>query len=221
MKPALRKSLLIGGGAIGGVAVLLALLILFFNTGTGRRSIEWIVPKATGGQVTLHGLGGRFPESLRVARLELRDDMGLWLTADAVALDWAPLAYLWNTVSVENVTAQRIDVLRRPVSKTTSEGSTPHIVVNALKVDRLNVAAAVAWRAASVTLSGKIDYVSLDDAHIDIAAQRLDAPGIYRVKADISKDAVSGHADIRGDGTHRRRIAGRCARHGRSGGAQG
>jgi translocation and assembly module TamB len=197
MNPNIRKALWIGGGAIGGVAMLLALLILFGNTGMGRRTIEWAVPKLTGGQVTLRGLDGRFPESLRVARLEVRDDKGLWLTADDVALDWAPLAYLWNTVSIENVTARQIDVLRRPVSEERSEGAAPHIEVDALKIDRLNVAAAVAWRAASVTLSGKLDYASLDDARIDIAAQRLDAPGLYRVTADISKEAISGHVDIR------------------------
>ena len=142
------------------------------------------MPELTGGQVTLRGLGGRFPESLRVARLEVRDDKGLWLTADDVALDWAPLAYLWNTVSVENVAARRIDILRRPIVKKSSEGSSPHIVVDALKVDRLNVTAAVAWRAASVTLSGKLDYASLDEARIDIVAQRLDAPGVYRMTGE-------------------------------------
>ena len=197
MNPHIRKALWIGGGATGGVAMLLALLILFANTAIGQRTIEWAVPELTGGQVTLRGLGGRFPESLRVARLEVRDDKGLWLTADDVALDWAPLAYLWNTVSVENVSARRIDILRRPIAKKSSEGSSPHILVDALKVDRLNVTAAVAWRAASVTLSGKLDYASLDEARIDIVAQRLDAPGVYRVNADISRDRISGHVDIR------------------------
>lgn len=197
MNPMLRRILLIGGGAIGGIAVLFALLILFFNTGVGQSSLEWLVPKITGGQVTLRGLDGRFPENLRVARLEVRDGKGLWLTADDVALQWAPLAYLWNTISVENVAARQIDVLRRPVSEKTSEGSSPHIEVDALKIDRLNVTAAVAWRAASVTLSGKLDYASLDEACIDIAAQRLDAPGTYRVNANISEAGISGHIDIR------------------------
>ncbi|HVP84406.1 MAG TPA: translocation/assembly module TamB domain-containing protein [Rhizomicrobium sp.] len=197
MNPAIRKSLLIGGGAMGAAAMLLALIIVFGNTGMGRHSIEWLVPRLSGGQVTLKGLGGRFPENLRVSRLEVRDDKGLWLTADDVAVDWAPLAYLWNKIEIDNVTARQIDVLRRPVETSTSEGEGPHIEIAALKVDRLNVAEAVAWRKASITVAGKLDYASLNQARIDIAAQRLDGPGTYRVDLDISPEAISGSADIR------------------------
>jgi len=197
MNARLRTSLLIGGGAVGALAMLLALVIVFANTGIGQRSIEWLVPKLSDERVTLKGLGGRFPENLRMARLEVRDDKGLWLTADDVALDWAPLAFLWNRIEIHNVTARQIDVLRRPVETSSSEGPGPHIVIGALKVDRLNVTQAVAWRAASITVSGKLDYASLDEARIDIAAKRLDGPGTYRIDLDISEATISGMADIR------------------------
>lgn len=198
MDPRLRKSLWIGGGAVGAVVALVLLALAFGNTGIGQRTIEWAVPRLTSNQVSLRGLDGRFPDSLRLAHLDVRDDTGaVWLTAEDVELDWSPLDFLWSKVKVENVTARRIDVLRRPVSKDSAGNSDLHIQVDALRVDRLNVAAAVAWRAASVSLAGKLDYLSLDDARIDVAAQRLDAPGVYRVNANISKAGISGTVDIR------------------------
>jgi len=197
MSPAIRKTLWIGGCAIGALMALVLLVLGFGNTGPGRRTIEWAVPRLTGDQVTLHGLDGRFPDSLRVARLEVRDKKGVWLTANDVALDWSPIDLLWNKVKAEHATARRIDVLRRPVEDRTSKSSDLHIQVDALGIDRLNVSAAVAWRAASVRLSGKVDYLSLDNARINVAAQRLDGPGIYRVDANISEAGISGTVDIR------------------------
>ncbi len=197
MNANLRKAMLASGGTIGAVAMLLALVILFGNTAMGQRSIEWLVLRLTDGQVTLNGLDGRFPEGPRVRRLELRDSKGLWLTADDVAVDWAPLAYLWNKIEIKSIAARQIDVLRRPVETAGSEGQGPHIEIGALNIKRLNVTEAVAWRPASITLSGKIDYRSLDDARIDIAARRLDGPGTYRIDFDVSKAAISGSADIR------------------------
>ncbi|HEY4125900.1 MAG TPA: hypothetical protein VGM36_14865, partial [Rhizomicrobium sp.] len=197
MNPIVRKTLWIGGSIFGAVAALVLLLLVFGNTGPGQRTIEWAVPRLTDNQVSLRGLDGRFPDSLRVAHAEVRDDKGVWLIVNDVALDWSPLDFLWNKVKIENVTARQIDVLRRPVQKDTGESSDLHIQIDALRIDRVNVAAAVAWRAASVSLSGKADYISLDDARIDIAAQRLDAPGVYRVDANISEAGISGTIDIR------------------------
>jgi len=197
MTPMLRKALLIIGSVVGGFVLLVALLIIFANTGPGRRSIEWAVPKLTDGEVRLSGLSGRFPASLRVDALEVRDVKGPWLRADGVALDWSPLALVWNSVSVAKLTARRIDVARRPISQTKSESSDTHIRIGALAIEQLDLGAELAGRAARVKLSGKVDYRSLDEARIDVAAERLDAPGIYRVDVTIAGGAINGMVDVR------------------------
>jgi translocation and assembly module TamB len=83
---------------IGAAAVLLSLpillcaaLLVLANTDRGRRLIEHYTEQLTDGQVLLQGLAGRFPDRLRLARLELRDPQGLWLTAEQVQLNWWPL----------------------------------------------------------------------------------------------------------------------------------
>ncbi len=197
MTPTLRKTLWIGGGVVGAVAGLVVAATLFANTGPGRRSLEWAVPKLTDGEVRLSGLAGRFPDSLRVGSLQVRDAKGEWLRAQNVTLDWSPLSLLWNTVNVSRATARQIDIARAPVSEKTSESSDTHIRVAALSIKRLNLGAALAGRAASVTLSGKVDYVSLDDAQISVTAERLDAPGIYRIDGTIANGGINGTVDLR------------------------
>src|ERR1700691_3322800 len=83
---------------IGAAAVLLSLpillcaaLLVLANTDRGRRSIEHYTEQLTEGGVLLQGLAGRFPDRLRLARLELRDPQGLWLTAEQVQLNWSPV----------------------------------------------------------------------------------------------------------------------------------
>ncbi len=197
MMAKLKKAAWIIGSVVGTLGAVLIVLLVFANTGPGRRTIEWLLPRLTDGQVTAQGISGRVPDSLGVAHLQLHDAKGVWLTADDAAIDWSPIDVIWNKVKVETIAAKRIDVLRRPVQQQTAQNSDLHIQIDALQFDRVDVAPAVAWRKASVTLSGKVDYVSLDDARIDIAARRLDAPGAYRIDANITRSGISGMVDVR------------------------
>src|SRR5580658_8707171 len=93
---------------IAAAAVLLSLpillcaaLLLLGNTDRGRRMIEHYTEQLSGGQVLLQGLAGRFPDHLRLARLELRDPKGLWLTAEDVQLNWWPVPLLRHHVRAD------------------------------------------------------------------------------------------------------------------------
>jgi translocation and assembly module TamB len=59
---------------VGGVFALL-------NLDVGRRLVESQAESLTGGAVRIAGLSGRFPDALRIARLELRDADGAYFTA--------------------------------------------------------------------------------------------------------------------------------------------
>ena len=61
------------------------------NLAPGRNLLVKLVPSLTSGQVAIAGLGGRFPDALRVATVELRDTKGAYLTLHDVVLDWSPL----------------------------------------------------------------------------------------------------------------------------------
>ncbi len=76
------------GGIVAGLVVLLALILW---TPPGHRLIEWVVDKATGGEVIVEGLGGALPGSATARKIELRDADGTWLRITDVQVAWSPL----------------------------------------------------------------------------------------------------------------------------------
>ena len=70
----------------GGIVGLIVLLAVFVNTSPGRRTVVSLVGSLSDNRVTITGLSGSIPYSLRAERVEVRDDEGLWLIAEHVAL---------------------------------------------------------------------------------------------------------------------------------------
>ena len=179
--------------------VLVAIILVVANTGPGQRLIAHEVTTLTGGQIALTGLSGRFPDALRLAHAEIRDTKGTYVTLDGVVLDWSPLALIGGDASIQTLSADRIDVLRLPApappgppAKPSSGGfSLPvHVDVAALHVVRLDLGAPVAGVAATVRIDGTASVASLDEARADIAIERLDSPGTYKLNANISPAAI-------------------------------
>src|SRR5262245_53092782 len=129
----------IAGGALVVLVVVLALLV---NTGVGQRTIASLVEPITGGRVAVEGLSGSIPSSLRIRRVELRDDDGPWLVIDNAALDWSPFALLRNRVDVSRFEADRVAVMRLPKEEDESESSL-EVDVRELLIQRLETDAAV------------------------------------------------------------------------------
>ncbi len=65
----------------------------------GRHLIERQTASLTGGMVRIEGLAGRFPDALRVGRIEVSDSKGPYVTLTGVVLDWSPGKLLNRIVS--------------------------------------------------------------------------------------------------------------------------
>src|SRR5579862_3108172 len=177
------------------VTILLALLaiplmaiaaaLVTFNTPQGRYVLEVATEWVTRGTVRLEGLAGRFPDRLRLARLSIRDDRGAWLVADAVAADWSPLQFLHGRLRVERLTAQRVALLR-PASYSSShrrrqqapQTETQFELPFTIEVDRftlpeVDLAASLAGKATALDIEGGGFYRSLQQAALQVRAQRL------------------------------------------------
>src|SRR5580704_5643522 len=89
---------------LGGLAILVVLLVAGVvggsATGPGRTVIERLGPALSGGMVHLTGLSGWLFGASRIARLEVGDAHGPWLTIDGLSLDWSPLRLLGGTVMI-------------------------------------------------------------------------------------------------------------------------
>ena len=180
----------------GGIVGLIVLLAVFVNTGPGRRIVASLVGSLSDNRVTIIGLSGSIPYSLRAERVEVRDDEGLWLVAENIALDWSPFAALRNRVDVSRVEADRVAVLRIPADDSDDGGSNPAIDVRALRIARLETTAEVSKTAAAVAAQGSVRYASLDDWAADLTANRLDAMGSYQARASLENGVLTGTADI-------------------------
>ena len=198
---------------IGLAAVLLALpivlciaLLVLGNTDHGRRLIERSTERLSGGQVLLQGLAGRFPDQLRLSRLQLRDPQGLWLTAEELRLDWSPLPLIRRHARVALLQAARVALERAPAypsrePPSTSSGLWLHrLRVDRLDVQRLELGAPLTGDPVALRVTGSARISSWQQAAGQLSAQRLDdVPATYRLLAHIDATRVQGQLDLQED----------------------
>ncbi len=180
-------------------------LLAALNTGPGQRLAATEVTRLSGGMVVLSGLYGRFPDALRVARVEVRDAHGPWLVARDAALDWSPLALLRAEAQVARLGAASVAVARRPEAAPGAPAPAGgagggftlpvRVDVAALRVDRVEIAAGVAGAAAVLAVDGQAHLNSLWDGGVDLALRRLDAPGRYHARARFDGAGIAASLD--------------------------
>ncbi|HEY4210578.1 MAG TPA: translocation/assembly module TamB domain-containing protein [Steroidobacteraceae bacterium] len=173
-------------GSILGLALLLiAALLIVGNTVSGRRWIERTTASLTDGRVQLREIGGSFPSHLTLARLQLSDDRGVWLTAERIALDWSPFALLSRHVQVDKLEVDRLAIDRAPESKNdeknTSTPSVPHTDLARMAIHELDLGPQLAGSAVSLVVTADAHLRSLEDATAHLVAHRSSGLGSYEL----------------------------------------
>jgi translocation and assembly module TamB len=167
------------------LVVLVAALSAGANTDRGRAIVARLVPRLTGGLVTVRGLSGRLPDRLAAAEVSLRDKDGVWARIDGLSLDWSPLRLFAGVVGVDRLMAARIAVLRRPMPSSGGSSRMVPVDIENLHIGRLDLARTVTGTAASLAVDGSAALAVGGEAHVDLAAAGLDAPGNYRLRARL------------------------------------
>jgi translocation and assembly module TamB len=184
------------GGILLALLLLPVLLLLFANTQPGREALVRLTSRLTGDTVRLSGLTGRFPDALRAARVELRDARGDYATIDGLVLDWSPLELLHRRLVIDRLTAARIDAIRMPVSSSSSNSGVPvSVVLHELRVDRLDIGAALAGVSAAVALDGSGELTSETAFSGTADIRDLAAAGAYHLTGTM--DAARLQAELR------------------------
>lgn len=187
------------GAVLGAVIVLVILALVGANTPLGHRLLAAAAAKFSDGEITLGDIGGRFPDKLAVGTITLRDNDGIWATADGARLDWSPLALLRGDLHVMRLEAARIALQRLP-QQTASSSSTDtlpplQIDLDRLLVQQLELAPAVAGSAATLRLAGNAHILSLQRGSIALDAERVDAPGHYAINAVLDGEGINADAE--------------------------
>ena len=137
--------------------------------------------------VTVTGLDGALSSRATLQRLTVADDEGVWLTITGAVLDWNRSALLRGNLVVTQLTAETIEVARKPGTTTTDDLPTPEaqpfslpdlpvgITIDKLSVGRLSLAQPVAGIAADLTADGRLSLISgALDTKIEV--ERIDRP---------------------------------------------
>ena len=147
-------------------------------------------------RITISGISGALSSEASVASITIADREGVWLRIDNARLNWSRLALLRGNLSIQSLTAERIDFIRKPLpdnslpSPESSSFSLPELPL-AINLDRLDVAHLyfgqdIFGLASEVSLQGSLSLVdgSLTSS-FDI--QRLDGPGgIFTLRANYA-----------------------------------
>jgi translocation and assembly module TamB len=152
------------------LALLLALLILFagalvlLDTAPGHRFIVDRIARietASGLNIRVGRIEGSIFGKSRLKNVTVADGGGVFLTSPEIALEWAPGAWLYNSLHIDRLHARQVRLLRLPKLKPTGRkgpilpGFDIHI--GELAIDRLELAAAVTGRPRSGRVRGKAD----------------------------------------------------------------
>ncbi len=148
------------------IAILLGLvaaLLIALNTGPGKRFVvEQIVnyKMENGLKIEIGRLRGSIYGEMYLDDLALSDPQGEFLTSPQVRMDWSPFALLSNHVDIDELTANRVTLLRLPVlNEVESDPNDPYlpdidIDIGKLSIDEFHIEPAVTGQKHIARLVG-------------------------------------------------------------------
>jgi translocation and assembly module TamB len=189
-------------GILIAIPVLLVVFVLIAaNTDPGRRKIESLTESLTGGMVQMQGLAGRFPDKLRIARIEVSNKAGPYIIVENVVLDWSPLQLVHRELVIDHLDAGHVDLKRLPESSSTSSSSSSNlpvrVVLREAHVDRLDIGAPVAGHAVALKANASATLDSMTEGQVRLTAERLDGEGHYALNGAVDATKVTAALTVR------------------------
>jgi len=147
--------------------VLLAAGLVLLDSAPGHR---WIIDRigkletASGLRFHIGRIDGSIFGKSQLRNFAVSDQTGVFLTSPNVTLDWSPGAWLYNSLHIDSLTAQRVTLLRLPKLKPSLKKGPIlpkfDIKIGEFRIDRLDIAQQVGGHASSGRISGKADIHS-------------------------------------------------------------
>ena len=186
-----KRVLWILGAAFGLPLALVAILVALANLDAGQRLIERLTGRLSDGKVVVTGLSGHFPGEIHIDRLELRDSVGVWLTATDIAVDSSATALVFRHVKIAHLSAANVLVARAPVPS--APGAHPvggadfdwRVDVDDLLLPRLALGAPLAGSDALLDIKGRVHLGGTETIDTVLVARRLDGPGTYELSGRL------------------------------------
>lgn len=147
--------------------VLLAAGLVLLDTAPGHRFIIDRLARfetASGLRIRIGRIDGSVFGKSQLRNFSVADNNGVFLTSPEVELDWSPGAWLYNSLRIDSITAERVTLTRLPKLKpSTKKGPVLpgfDIHIGELRINRLDIGKAVGGQPRSGSLRGKADVRS-------------------------------------------------------------
>ena len=135
------------------LALLLAGLLVLIDTAPGHRFLTDRIARietATGLRISIGRIEGSIFGEAHLKNVRVADGQGVFLTSPDIRVDWAPGAWLYNSLHIDRIEADVVRLDRLPHLKpSTSKGPLLpgfDIHIGRLAIQRLEVGAAVGGR---------------------------------------------------------------------------
>ena len=174
--------------------LLLAVGLVLLDTAPGHR---WIVDRvarietASGLRIQIGRIEGSIFGKSQLKNVRVSDPGGVFLTSPNIKLDWAPGAWIYNSLHIDSVAADRVTLIRLPRLRPTGRRGPilPEfdIHIGQLSIKRLEVGPQVTGQPRSGSVSGKADIRS-GRALIELAVAMNNGGDRLTVKLDAEPD---------------------------------
>lgn len=198
---------------VGSVVLLFTALFVGLQTPPGKALVAGF---ASSDAIRVDGVSGFIPVDVRLARLELHDTKGAWLTMSDAHVKWSFLSLLSGRLRIEQVAARQVEVLRPPepseeakqVKEKADTGFTVPLGVDleSLAIDDLHIGAALGgvdsrWKVTGtgvVTADGTPSHFKLDMTRTDGPAAKLSADVGFRLDTFAVDGTITAEESTKG-----------------------
>lgn len=156
--------------------------------------------------IRLHGVDGSLSAHAKIAEITIADQEGVWLRITKAEIDWTRLALLRGHLQIETLSAESIEISRKPLPDTSlpapeaTELALPELPVS-IDITEITAKEVILGEplfglAANVSLTASIE---MNDAglQVNLQAKRNDGPGgTLRALIDYSRAEASLGVDV-------------------------
>jgi translocation and assembly module TamB len=186
-------------GIIGTFVLLIVLAaagaIMGLNTEAGREFATAKINQLAAGKLTISGLGGHFPDDIKLQNFSVTDQNGVWLTGQGAELRWTLAPLLRRDVHISSLTIRSLTVLRQPVAAASGQksGSLPkfHLNLDHFAAAALTLPASLAGQDETFTLTGSTHFANPSNAAMSLHAATLDGQSQYDADGKITDKTVA------------------------------
>ncbi|GAA0478677.1 hypothetical protein GCM10009096_20780 [Parasphingorhabdus litoris] len=199
-----RKIMVFLGGLLLLVAAVLAGGAYWLDSDSGHKyiisEIEALEPD-DGLRIRIGDINGSIYKNMEIVDLTLADPEGVFFEAGVVALDWSPLAWIFNELNISNAVIAKARLKRLPALRDTQQDAPLFpdfdIYLGNFRADSLLLEEAVIGEAQRADLSGSADIRSgRAMINLDAATTRSGDKILLSLNAEPDREKLDLNAEI-------------------------